>query len=468
MKLCLILLLAAIVLVTAGKKKSESRAALGYKECPEHKENYKNVAKKNKKMKWMKPKALSDICPGEHGCPAHEVLPSTGCGFGVREIGAGNWISTLVLDSEGDSKYEEAYKRLVFYLTGGNEDGTDMGLTVPLIVQTGLDENFEPVGSSMALYLPAEYQKTHPAPTGEDVEIEEWDDIVVYYRAFGYSKGKEVPEEIWDREFINLGESLTDSGLEYYWWKVITGSYSHQSEAEQRHEVMYIARRHDYYDYNGDDFSLAEAQGYEECEGFPETAKPKATEGICGSDAECPDVEEVENENCGFGVRNIKAGNWVSTEMVEEDGEQKWVNAFIRLFAYIYGENDEEAEIPMTIPVLTKTYMNRDFENTYSSMHFYLPSEYQDNPPTPTNELVEIEEWIDTKTYYRAIGDYGADADVMAIWKKEFKDLGKALSDAGENFYPYMAVTATFTRPGFGDQRHEAIFVSQDADEESE
>ena len=117
----------------------------------------------------------------------------------------------------------------------------------------------------------------------------------------------------------------------------------------------------------------------------------------------------------------------------------------------------------MTIPVITKSYLDEDYEEKKATMHFYLPPEFHENPPAPTHDLVEIERWVDSVVFYRAIGNYDENTDVIALWRKEFAILGRILVQAEESFLPYVAVTATFTRPGYGLlQRQEAIFMQWD------
>ena len=113
--------------------------------------------------------------------------------------------------------------------------------------------------------------------------------------------------------------------------------------------------------------------------------------------------------------------------------------------------------------MITKNFLNENFKEIRATMHFYLPLEFHKNPPAQTDDLVEIERWVDTVVFYRAIGNYDENTDVMALWRKEFAILGRILVQAEESFLPYVAVTATFTRPGYGLlQRQEAIFMQWD------
>jgi len=209
----------------------------------------------------------------------------------------------------------------------------------------------------------------------------------------------------------------------------------------------------------GDDWS--DAAGYEECADWVDKSKPlpKSLDDICGADLECAPREEVANTDCGFGMRKVAAGKWVSTEILEEEGEEKYHNAFHRLYNYITGANSDGAEIPMTAPVISKTYMDADWKEIGATMHFYLPFAFQANPPSPTEDNVYMEDWDDALVYYRAIGESGEKIS-QDMWVSEFTNLYTALMKSGHGYYPYMSVVGGFTAPYDKVQRTEIMFVS--------
>ncbi|KAL5253647.1 hypothetical protein ACHWQZ_G013424 [Mnemiopsis leidyi] len=456
-------LLLAVVLATTAKSKGGSRSRLGYRECKDFKSGYKNIT--DKAMKWVKPKPLSAICGVDGECPEVEELANRHCGFGIRKIAAGKWVSTHLDESDGEQKYNRAFMRLFGYISGtGNDERANIPMTSPVIVMTNLDESYRQGDGSMHFYIPSQFQENTPNPTNEDVEIEEWEDVTVYYRSFGY-KGLYVSPEVWEREFGYLARAIVDASLSSDWSRAITGTFTQPGVGEQRHEVMFVARGHYSYYYETTDFSWKDARGYKDCKKYPDTEKPKAVESLCGNYAQCPAVEDVETNGCGYGKRKIKAGSWVSTEIFASDGDDRYFTALERLANYIGGQNEDSQNIEMTVPVITKNYLDENFDETRSTMHFYLPPEFHENPPAPTDDLVEIEEWADTVVFYRTFGDDITNIDVEAFWEKEFTILGEVLAQAEEDFFPYVAITASFTRPGYGQQRHEAMFMQVDEEE---
>ena len=209
----------------------------------------------------------------------------------------------------------------------------------------------------------------------------------------------------------------------------------------------------------GDDWS--DAAGYEECPEWVVANKtlPKPIEDICGVDLECAEAEVIDNADCGFGMVKILAGKWVSTKMLESEGDSKHNKAFMSLFLYISGANEDGAKIPMTAPVFIKTYMDSSFKEIGGSMHFYIPSAFQAKPPKPTDDKVYIEEWDDMLVYYRALGDKAAKIP-GEIWVEEFTNLATALQRTGHSFYPYESLVAGFTSPWDRQQRTEILFTS--------
>ena len=131
--------------------------------------------------------------------------------------------------------------------------------------------------------------------------------------------------------------------------------------------------------------------------------------------------------------------------------------AFFRLFQYISGENEGHVIIPMTVPVITKVFLDEQYQPTSASMSFYLGQDYQDSPPAPANPLVGVEMWDDIVIYERAIGGRGMPSEDR--WTAEFTKLYDALVLADITPETRLAITAGYTRPGYGQQRYEAIYI---------
>ena len=86
-------------------------------------------------------------------------------------------------------------------------------------------------------------------------------------------------------------------------------------------------------------------------------------------------------------------------DQTSQDLEHLDESMFWRLFGYISGAgNRDNVVIPMSTPVTTL------FSSTGNlAMSFYLAPSFQENPPQPTNPLVEIEERPDMTVFVRLV-----------------------------------------------------------------
>ena len=96
-------------------------------------------------------------------------------------------------------------------------------------------------------------------------------------------------------------------------------------------------------------------------------------------------------------VEEEEGSQWNVIKMMQEMMSKKsWKSRpsskmFMKLFRYISGVNEEQEEIEMTVPVLTRMTILED-KKINKQMCFYLNKAHQENPPTPTEEGVVIEQ----------------------------------------------------------------------------
>ena len=234
-----------------------------------------------------------------------------------------------------------------------------------------------------------------------------------------------------------------------------------------------------------DNYSWEEAEGYRECQtndpGYNEfddgqdfdgsspndlgnnpgdqsnsrkNRKPKPLEEICGT-YECPKFQKVESSGCGFEERIIPRANWTVTD-IDLTSPNGYREAYFRLHGYRSGaKNDRGLEMDMALPVIKKWWMDEDGNILSATMSFYIPADVQRNPPASTDEQLRVEQWDDATIYIRAYGGSRHDPEHL----KQFDLLKTALAKRNLTPYPYMRMTAGFTRPGYGRQRREVILV---------
>ncbi|KAL5268497.1 hypothetical protein ACHWQZ_G002391 [Mnemiopsis leidyi] len=199
----------------------------------------------------------------------------------------------------------------------------------------------------------------------------------------------------------------------------------------------------------------SDAAGYSECPEWvtPNKTLPKPIRDICGVHVECPKSVKIANSDCGYGTRRLLSGKWVTTKVVKND----YYKAYFRLFDYTSGGNADQAILPVTSPLVTKSSPNPD-EN---SMHLYISDLYQASPPTPTNHEVYIESWDERVMYYRALGREGASIP-PDVWTEELSRLVTAVQRAGGALSLNESVVAAFVEPGVSvTGRYEIIYFSE-------
>ena len=87
---------------------------------------------------------------------------------------------------------------------------------------------------------------------------------------------------------------------------------------------------------------------------------------------------EVVKENKNYEIRKYSDRLVVETNSTQGNG-------FKKLFNYISGNNEQNEEIKMTVPV------TQEIKNGNITMQFYLPSKFnKDNTPKPSNPEIEI------------------------------------------------------------------------------
>ena len=117
---------------------------------------------------------------------------------------------------------------------------------------------------------------------------------------------------------------------------------------------------------------------------------------------------EVVKENKIYEIRKYPNRLVIETNSVQGNG-------FRKLFNYISGNNKENEEIKMTVPV------TQEIKNGNMTMQFYLPSKFnKDNAPKPVNSEVKI---LTIEGGYYAVIEYsGRSSDKNFLKNKDILD----------------------------------------------
>ena len=110
---------------------------------------------------------------------------------------------------------------------------------------------------------------------------------------------------------------------------------------------------------------------------------------------------EVVKENKIYEIRKYPNRLVIETNSVQGNG-------FRKLFNYISGNNKENEEIKMTVPV------TQEIKNENMTMQFYLPSKFnKDNAPKPVDSEVKI---LTIEGGYYAVIEYSGRSSDKNFW----------------------------------------------------
>lgn len=108
-----------------------------------------------------------------------------------------------------------------------------------------------------------------------------------------------------------------------------------------------------------------------------------------------------------YEVRHYDTAKWVTAEAESYFMDIAIPRAFRKLFKYITGENVAGAKIDMTAPVIIKVNESASiWQSSVYVLSFLLPSNYQANPPKPTDPSIYFTDTPDMKVYVRSYGGW--------------------------------------------------------------
>jgi len=172
----------------------------------------------------------------DYSCP-HFVCQNMTSKYAVRRYDASSWVTTSLTDEE---YYKDAtstmFRRLFGYITGDNDNEQSIDMTVPVLVgmiptadNTGYEANF-----NMSFYLP---MNDAPAPSNQDVQLNNYQATTVYVRKFGgfagvddYMQHAQVLREALPESTSYVESYFYAVGYNSPWWPLYG----------RRNEVWYI------------------------------------------------------------------------------------------------------------------------------------------------------------------------------------------------------------------------------------
>ncbi|XP_022110842.1 heme-binding protein 2-like [Acanthaster planci] len=179
--------------------------------------------------------------------------------------------------------------------------------------------------------------------------------------------------------------------------------------------------------------------GFIVCTGFSINKHDKGESGppfFC-HELECPKFKEDYNSS-DYQIRRYETSKWVSTTITGIDYQAASEEAFLRLYEYIQGQNDQKVKIPMTVPVINSVQPGLGpvcaSNFTFS---FFVPFEFQSNTPKPTNPELFLTTLDQHKAYVRVYSGFTNEK----VFPKEAAALAAALNSTQtyDKSYYYLA-----------------------------
>ncbi|KAM9393654.1 heme-binding protein 2-like [Pholidichthys leucotaenia] len=179
---------------------------------------------------------------------------------------------------------------------------------------------------------------------------------------------------------------------------------------------------------------------------------------FCTETQECL-LFDVICESAEYEVRHYNSVKWVSTNDTSISERVATVKSFYRLFQYISGKNELGVKIEMTTPVVVRVPKVSFFEHGTYTMSFLLPSEYQEDPPKPTNDKVYIHSTPDMKMYVKSYGGM-----MFPTAKRMSEKLVKALDSSKATYKTGYYYRVGYNSPFTFLERHNEVWTDVDGE----
>ena len=162
------------------------------------------------------------------------------CGFKASKFLSAKWAVTPIVPVNTRQGFLNAYMRLFNYTLGANTGGVNVNapaiINAPAINKWWYNESGVITRGEIAFYIPSKLQHSPPTPTNPDVFLEQWDEMLVYTRAFGVSKNATSPYFM--KQLKHLDRALEKANITPVPGLFMQAVYTRPGYGKQREEVM--------------------------------------------------------------------------------------------------------------------------------------------------------------------------------------------------------------------------------------
>ncbi|XP_061598868.1 heme-binding protein soul3 [Cololabis saira] len=166
-------------------------------------------------------------------------------------------------------------------------------------------------------------------------------------------------------------------------------------------------------------------------------------------------------EKCGevlYEKRQYEKGRWACITMREETYEQSICYGFMRIMRYICNQNSVGGYLGMTLPIVTvvRTDETSSVISQDVTVAYYLPLEYQAQPPRPEDEEIVIEVWPAATVYTRPFSGPTNEVTIMSQINAMAELLDSPSVCVNNSF-----IVAGYTNPAHSNRQNEIWFLER-------
>ncbi|XP_075791082.1 heme-binding protein 1 [Pelodiscus sinensis] len=139
----------------------------------------------------------------------------------------------------------------------------------------------------------------------------------------------------------------------------------------------------------------------------------------------CQVLSSGEKEEVSYEERMCEGGKFATVEVTGKQFDEASKEAVLKLLKYVGGTNDKGVGMGMTAPVSITAFPGEDGSLQQKvKVSLRIPSQYQDSPPCPGDESIQIEEREGMTIYSTQFGGYAKEEDYVNYAAKLRSALG--------------------------------------------
>ncbi|XP_013907721.1 PREDICTED: heme-binding protein 1 [Thamnophis sirtalis] len=143
----------------------------------------------------------------------------------------------------------------------------------------------------------------------------------------------------------------------------------------------------------------------------------------------CRVLSRGEKDDVAYEERTYEGGMFASVELSGKPFDEALREAVLKLLKYVGGSNNQGAGMGMMAPVCSTVYPAEDGSLQQKvKVLLRIPSQFQDNPPSPSDESIRVEKREEMVVYSTLFGGYAKEIDYVNNAAKLTSALGNEAS----------------------------------------